>query len=82
MKSVTLYGRDGCHLCDEARAALVSLREDGARFSLDEIDIDTDDALHAAFLERIPVVQVDGEIVAELVCEPARLRVALGLDGA
>ncbi len=82
MRSVTLYAREGCHLCDEARAALISLREDGASFSLDEVDIDTDDALHAAFLERIPVVEVDGEIVAELVWEPARLRVALGLDGA
>jgi len=31
---ITLYGRPGCHLCDEARAALDGLRRDGAAFEL------------------------------------------------
>ena len=60
MKTVTLYGRAGCHLCDDARAALERVR---ARhpFRLDEIDIESDDALFKRYLERIPVVAVDGE---------------------
>jgi glutaredoxin len=74
---VVLYTRPGCHLCDEARDVILALRESHSRFELREIDIDGDDELHARFLERIPVVQVDGEIVAELEVEAAALRVAL-----
>ena len=60
MTTVTLYTRPGCCLCDEARAALERVR---ARrpFALEEVDIEADDALHARYLERIPVVAVDGE---------------------
>jgi len=44
MRSVVLYTRSGCHLCDEARSAILSVlgREP---FSFDEVDIDTDDDL-------------------------------------
>jgi glutaredoxin len=57
---VTLYARPGCHLCDDARAALERLR---ARepFAHEEVDITGDDALHARYLERIPVIALDGE---------------------
>ena len=60
MRTVTLYTRPGCHLCDEARADLERIR---ARwpFALEEVDIEADDALHARYLERIPVVALDGE---------------------
>ena len=57
---VTLYGRPGCHLCDEARESLQRVQT-RAPFSLQEVDITTDDLLHARYLERIPVVSVDGE---------------------
>jgi glutaredoxin len=58
--TVTLYGRDGCHLCEDARAALERLRAEEP-FALDEIDIERDPALHARYLERIPVIALDGE---------------------
>jgi glutathione S-transferase len=64
---VTLYGRDGCHLCDEARTALLELRERGARFELREVDVESDEELHRSMLELIPVVEVDGERVSELI---------------
>jgi glutaredoxin len=56
---VTLYGRPGCHLCDDARAALERVRAAHA-FRLDEVDIEADDTLLRAYLERIPVVVLDG----------------------
>ena len=58
--TVTLYGRPGCCLCDEARERLERVR---ARrwFELLEVDITSDDALHRRFLERIPVIALDGE---------------------
>jgi glutaredoxin len=60
VRTVTLYGRPGCHLCDEAREALTRVRAQ-APFALREIDIETDDELHAAYVERIPVIALDGE---------------------
>jgi glutaredoxin len=60
MRTVTLYSRPGCHLCDDARAALARVRE-RAPFVLEERDIEGDDALHARYLERIPVIALDGE---------------------
>jgi glutaredoxin len=63
MSEVTLYGRPGCHLCDEARAAILEF--DG--IELREVDIESDDRLFAAMLERIPVVEVGGVEVSELV---------------
>jgi glutaredoxin len=71
---VRLYGRPDCHLCDEARGGLERLRADGLDFELEEVDIEGDDELHARFLERIPVVELDGEIVSELFLDPDGLR--------
>jgi glutaredoxin len=65
MKTVTLYGRPGCHLCDDARAALQRVRATHP-FHLHEVDIEADDALLRRYLERIPVVTLDGEELFEL----------------
>jgi glutaredoxin len=62
MAEVVLYGRPDCHLCDEARAAI--LRFDGV--DLREVDIESDDELFKAMLERIPVVEIGGRVVSEL----------------
>ena len=69
MTLVTLYSRPGCHLCEEARLRLEELREAGGRFDLEEIDIERDERLHRALLESIPVVEVDGERVCELLLD-------------
>jgi glutaredoxin len=60
MKTVTLYGKPDCHLCDDALAVLERLRAEH-RFALVEMDITQDDDLHRRYLERIPVISVDGE---------------------
>ena len=57
---VVFFTRPGCHLCDDARAVLLMERERTA-FELQEIDIETDDALVHEYGLRIPVVVVDGE---------------------
>jgi Glutaredoxin-like domain (DUF836) len=69
---VMLYGRDGCCLCDEAREVLQRVR---ARqpFVLVERDIDADDALLRAYLERIPVVAIDGVEAFELFVDESEL---------
>ncbi len=72
MTEVMLYGRDGCCLCDEAREVLQRVR---ARqpFVLVERDIDGDDALLRAYLERIPVVAIDGVEAFELFVDESEL---------
>ena len=57
---IVLVTRQGCHLCDEA---LASLRSFGVEPELR--DVDADDLLHALYDWRVPVVIVDGRVVAE-----------------
>lgn len=71
---VVLYTRPGCHLCDEARDALAALCGAGARFELREVDIEGDERLLGAYMERIPVVEVAGEVVSELTLDVDAVR--------
>ena len=73
MTIVTLYGKPGCHLCDEARSVVAEVRH-GRPFVLREVDVTLDPALHRLYGERIPVVEVDGEEAFEYVVEPEELR--------
>ena len=73
MRTVTLYGRARCHLCDDARAALQRIRAT-APFVLEEIDIEADDALLRRYLERIPVIALDGEELFDFFVDEEALR--------
>ncbi|HEY1284859.1 MAG TPA: glutaredoxin family protein [Solirubrobacterales bacterium] len=77
LETVVLYSRPGCHLCEEALAEIVSLRSEGYRFELREIDIESDESLLRRLLERIPVVEVGGQVVSELVLDRAALMARL-----
>jgi len=76
-RRVTLYARPDCHLCDEARAILAPLVAAAPGGELVEVDIDSDDELLARYLERIPVIEVDGAEVSELVPDAEALRAIL-----
>ncbi len=82
MTEVVVYSRPGCHLCEEAIVAIVALHEEGYRFELHEIDIESDELLLRRHLERIPVVEVDGTIVSDLVLDRSDLRARLDTVGA
>jgi glutaredoxin len=77
--AVTLYGRPGCHLCDEARETLLRVRSE-APFELLEIDIERDDVLFKRYVERIPVVCLNGEELFEFHVDEAALRHRLSLS--
>jgi glutaredoxin len=74
---LVLYARPDCRLCDEARAGLESLRSDGVDFELEEVDINSNEELLRRYLERIPVIELDGEIVSELFLDADGLRARL-----
>jgi glutaredoxin len=76
MPTVTLYGRAGCHLCDDARAVLERIRAE-AGFELVERDIEDDDDLLRRYLERIPVIALDGEELFDFFVDEPALRAAL-----
>ena len=72
MTRVVLYAREGCCLCDDARAILERVRNERP-FALEERDIDCDDALLRVYLERIPVVTIDGVEAFELFVDESEL---------
>jgi glutaredoxin len=57
---VTLYGKPGCHLCEDARA-VVERASRRRSFELREIDVTLDPVLNREYGERIPVLAIDGE---------------------
>jgi glutaredoxin len=73
MTLVTLYGKPGCCLCDEAKAEIATVRGE-REFDLREVDVSADPALFRDYGERIPVVEVDGEQAFELHVTAAELR--------
>lgn len=72
MSTVTLFGRPGCCLCDEARERLERMRAKRP-FELVEVDITSDDALHRRYLVRIPVVALDGKEIYDYEVDEADL---------
>jgi redox-sensing transcriptional repressor len=70
---VTLYGRPGCHLCDDARVVLERIRREHP-FELVELDIEADERLLRSYLERIPVVALDGEELFDFTVDEEALR--------
>ena len=82
-----LYRRTDCALCDEARSMVDALLQDRREHglptpTLDERDIDTNDAWQRAYFDRVPVTEL-GEARLETVTSLAKLRRLLAeqLDG-
>ena len=73
MVVITLYGKAGCHLCDEAREHLEMVAAE-REFELREVDIRRDPELFERYRDRIPVIVVDGEERLEGRIEEADVR--------
>lgn len=77
---LTLIGKPGCHLCDEARdAATAVIAQLGPTASIvwEELSILDEPELHARYWDEIPVLQINGAVHTIWRVEPERLRVAL-----
>ena len=57
---LTLYWRDGCHLCEDMEQTLAELVEPSA-YRLIRVDIDRNDELRALYNEHVPVLCLNGE---------------------
>jgi c-di-GMP-related signal transduction protein len=82
MADVVVYSRPECHLCGEAMTQIVALHAEGYRFALHEVDIESNELLLRRHLERIPVVEVDGVEVSELILDREALTARLDTVGA
>jgi hypothetical protein len=58
---ITLIGKPGCHLCDDARAVIADV---AARLGVEwvEISIQDDEVLTQRYQNDIPVTLVDGKV--------------------
>jgi Glutaredoxin-like domain (DUF836) len=73
-RTLIVYSKPDCHLCDEAVQTLHRLAGE-LGFELTEIDITTDEALHRAYFDRIPVIgTAEGEELCEYFVDEAVLR--------
>jgi glutaredoxin len=78
LAEAVLYTRADCHLCQRARAILEAIGRD-VPLSIREQDVDADPALRARFGLTVPVVEVDGQVLAAGRVSEFRLRRALGV---
>jgi len=89
---LTLIGKPGCHLCDDAREVVQAVMAEveaetratdaagSTSVALDEVSILDDAALAERYAEEIPVLLVDGEMHAYWRFDPVRLKTALLVD--
>ncbi len=54
-REITLYTRPGCHLCEEAKAAMAPLLKEFAA-TLREVNVDKDSVLRERYGNDVPVV--------------------------
>ena len=77
---LTLIGKPGCHLCDDAREAISTVIAElpaADAVSLEEVSILDDAELNARYWDEIPVLMIDGAVHTIWRVDPERLRVAL-----
>ena len=57
---VIVYSRPGCHLCDEAKAVIENSHSSD-HYTLEEVNIESDDELLRKYKYDIPVILIDGQ---------------------
>lgn len=72
MPRLTLYYRDGCHLCTQMHEALLGL-QNRYTFLLETVDIDADPELQVRFNAKVPVLALDDAILCCHVLDMATL---------
>jgi len=76
MTKVTIYSRQGCHLCDDAFNTIESMREE-LKFEIEVINIDEDAELVKLYSDQVPVIHIDGNHHDFYKVDPTRFRSSL-----
>ncbi|MEY4492024.1 MAG: hypothetical protein RL085_435 [Actinomycetota bacterium] len=85
--SLTLIGKPGCHLCDDARLVVNTVASQfralhagvaaSVQVHIEEQNILDDAELHSRYSEEIPVLLVNGKVHNYWKIDPVRLMAAL-----
>ena len=75
--TLTLIGKPGCHLCDDARVVVSEVLTEFEGVELGELSILDDRELYAKYMDEIPVLLLNGRVHNIWRIDPARLRAAL-----
>ena len=75
-RSLTLYGRKYCHLCDDMAAALAPLASEWG-FEVVYVDVDADPELDTAYGADVPVLAHGATQLCRHFLDPARVRAYL-----
>ncbi len=59
MRKVIIYSRPGCHLCEVAKS-VIEQADCAGKYTLDEVNIETDEDLLSRYQNDIPVITIDG----------------------
>lgn len=76
-KRITLYYREGCHLCEEMEDALRDMHKD-FNFLLDRVDIDQHEALKEEYNADVPVAMYQNKLLFRHFFDEQLFREALG----
>jgi glutaredoxin len=76
MTTVTVFGREGCHLCDVATSVLEGMQAE-LSFEIEKIYIDGNMELEKLYGEQIPVIHIDGKHHDFFKVNPERFRLSL-----
>jgi glutaredoxin len=76
MNLVTIYSRQGCHLCDDAYKTLESIQAE-LNFEIEVIDIDQNQELVNLYSDQVPVIHIDGKHHDFYKVDPERFRSSL-----
>ena len=79
MIRITLYRRRDCHLCHEMRAVVNEVAR-SLPLEVEELDIDADPALTAAYDAEVPVLAVNGRKAFKYTVDAAALRARLARE--
>ena len=83
--TLTLIGKPGCHLCEDAQAVVERVVAEASadpqlvslEFTVEEKSILDDAALMNQYVEQIPVLLINGKVHNYWHIDPARLTTAL-----
>jgi glutaredoxin len=78
---VIVYSRPGCHLCDEAKSA-IEKSNCAERYTLEEVNIESDDELLKKYRHDIPVITIDGVEAFKHRVDPKQFKMRITQDEA
>jgi len=78
-KTILVYDRQGCHLCEQVVASLFQLQQQ-LGYEIEQIDIDSDPQLVQKYNADVPVVMYKGEVIFYHFFDETSLRHALNTD--